>query len=193
MAGQRKGSGRVYPPQGHKVCWPPAGGNGGEAAPVIWLHPEDFSGVTSGDNPPNFTTFTFAAAARLSLPVIEFRDNRQEAASCAFAMPSNWDKGDLKVRLYWFVDSASHTTNYEWRVEASCIGDAEAIEQARATVNNFDLDAASRTLYITSEATVTPSTGTDDNGMICFGVTRLNDAASGSGYFCCARIEYGTT
>lgn len=174
-------------------CNAGSGGGGGSAAPVLWLMAEDFEGVINGDNAPLFTTFSFVAAARLDLQVWEFRDNRQEAISTAFAMPSNWDLGDLTCRVYWFVDNSSHTNNYEWRVEASCIGDNEAIEQARAVVNNFDLDLSSKFLYITPEAVVAPSTGTDANGLICFGVTRLNDSASGSGFFIGVRVEYGTT
>jgi hypothetical protein len=153
----------------------------------------DFEGVVNGDNASLKQLFSFAAIARQESSVHRFLDTQQQSCSAAVPMPSNWDQGDLKFRNYWFVDDVSHGVQVEWRIDASCIGDNENIEQAKATFNNFDTDLSTRFLYITDEVTVTPSTGTDPNGLILVNLTRLNDLASGHAYSFGLRMEYGTT
>lgn len=126
--------------------------------------------------PVSWQIVAFAAAARLTLFLPNMGSG--DEMCCWHPMPSRWDLGNLKFRVYWYTNNVGGATN-TWDISAKSYGDNEDMEQAPAFTGVFRAGLPGvKILHVSPELSIAPSAGADaDPAGMFFNIKR----ASGSG------------
>ncbi len=94
-----------------------------------------------------------SAANKLNIYMLDFDDTTEENAQAAFAMPSDWDAGNVTFKFHWTADSTS-TNSVVWGVKGRAIGNDETIDQTFGTEKmKADANTATALQLHISEAT----------------------------------------
>lgn len=127
----------------------------------------------------------------MALRVQQFAAN--DAACVTFAVPDNWNLGNVFAKIYWSSQNANHGAR-TWQVGCNCISNAESIPGTISAVNATGTDTAIDVLYETAEVTVTPGGVTPAAAdLLHFYLTRAVDGILSTINFIGMRIRYGTT
>lgn len=110
----------------------------------------------------------------------EFGATEDTAQEYKFAMPSNWDGGEIRYKLYWTAQDGTAGDDIGFTLAIGSVGDGDALDAALgAAVIIADNFIGANQQHISGESGVITASGTPAGGeLLRFNLTRDHDAGA---------------
>ena len=181
-----------------KKCFPSISANIPDSLKRVPFYiPAKLWTIADVDDPPFFITREYPSTGpEPTLDLLAFPQNENRStANATYPMPFNWDKGNIKARIYWTTRHSSHGLPVKWRLYGYAVSNGQTIQTDWTNVEVSQTDTADDLLYITTEKTIPISTDTTKKpfDLIVFTLDRREDDESGTADLIGVNFEYGIT